>query len=629
VTQLPLFRPKAAWRPPRLSDLPSWATAKRVAVDVETRDPSLKTLGPGVRRGAYIVGISFAIEDGPAVYLPIAHPEDNVDKEAALAYLREQAAVFRGDLCNFNLGYDIDFLAQVGIEYRPRFFRDAQIADALINELHDSYSLESVAQRHGFAGKDTETLYGAATAWNLANPRGDLWKLPARYVGAYAEQDARLPLLLLRRQEREIERQDLQAVYDLESRLLPALVAMRRRGVRVDLGRLRKVDQFAEEEINKSVALVTSSTGVRVTAHDISKSALLAKALAAVGVIVPQTKTGKPSVTKDWLKAVDHPVAHALVRARKFDRVRGTFVESIRKHAVGDRIHTTFNQLPRAKDNDADEEVGEDGGIAGARYGRMSCSKPNLQNQPTRDPEIGKMWRSIFVPDGELWASCDYSQQEPRMLVHYAEGLGLPRAAELGERFRTSSVDFHQAMADITSLPRDPAKTIFLGMCYGMGGAKLCRSLGLPTVWSTNKHGLPIEVAGPEGEALITRFDQMVPFVRQLSRLCEQQARAVGFIRTIYGRRCRFPLTEHGFDWTRKALNRLIQGSSADQTKLATVLAHERGIPLQLQIHDELTLSVDARSEVDPLADLMRTCLVLRIPSRVTPKLGPSWGEAV
>jgi DNA polymerase I-like protein with 3'-5' exonuclease and polymerase domains len=622
--QLPLFEPASSWVAPALSSLPSsWADVRRVAVDVETRDPDLKRLGPGVRRGAYMVGIAFAIEDGPAAYLPFRHEgPGNLPAAAVLAYVRDRAAEFRGDVVGANLAYDLDFLASAGIEFpRARFFRDVFLADPLIDELQDSYSLENIARRHGLDGKDEVLLREAATAYGV-DPKGGLWALPARHVGPYAERDARLPLALLRRQERIITDQELWGVWDLESRLLPVLVRMRRRGVRIDFGRLAEVERWALAEETAALDRVYASIGVRIPMGAVWQAELLAVALRAIGVEPPKTDKGKPSVEAAFLEKIDHDVARALVRARRVNKVRTTFVASLREHAVAGRVHCSYNQLRAQK--------GETEDLQGAAYGRLSSVQPNLQQQPARDPEIGPLWRSVYVPDdGRLWAALDYSAQEPRMTVHYASITGCRGAETMVARYRADpATDLHQAMADLAGIKRKEAKTIFLGLCYGMGGAKLCRKLGLSTEWKL-RDGKQIEVAGPEGRALLERFDELVPFVRGLSKVATLRAETRGFVRTLSGRRCRFPRRADGkFDWTHKALNRLIQGSSADQTKAAMVALDAAGFELQLQVHDEIDLSVRDRAEAEAIARIMETCTPLAVPSRVDVEIGTSWGTA-
>jgi len=624
--ELPTFDPKTDWCPPRLADLPSWDGAKRVAVDIETRDPQLTTLGLGVRRDGYVVGVSFAIENGPAYYLPIRHAGgDNLPADQVWKYLRHQATVFRGDIVGANLQYDLDYLAEAGVEFQPRFFRDVQVAEPLLDELQNSYSLDAIAARHGIPGKAEDHLRMVATSWGV-NPKSGLWQLPARHVGAYAEQDARLPLRLLRRQERLLEEQDLWGVYDLESRVLPVLLKMRRRGVRIDFDRLEGIEQWALEEEVAALRSVTKATGVKLSTEDTNRAVALEPAFLAVGVTVPRTeKANLPQVTTELLEGLgkDHVVAQGILRARKFNKLRNTFAASIRRYAVDGRIHATFNQLRRSRDSG--------GGDYGARYGRLSCVSPNLQQQPSRDPEIGSRWRSIYLPDdGAEWACLDFSQQEPRWLTHFAEKSNCTGAHEAAERYRHDpSMDTHQMMADITGLPRSKAKEIYLALCYGMGGGKLCRKVGLPVFQVMSRRmGRMIDIAGREGREMLDTFNTKAPFIQEMAERCEARAKRRGFIVTASGRRCRFPRHPNGreYDWTYRALNRLIQGSSGDQTKTAMVAADAASFPIQLQVHDEIDLSIQDRGAMEELAEIMRTCISCVIPHKIDIEIGDSWG---
>jgi DNA polymerase I-like protein with 3'-5' exonuclease and polymerase domains len=624
-----MFAPPRTWQAPAVSSLPSWKGAKRIAIDVETRDPYMETVGSGMLRGGEIVGVAFAIEDGPAYYLPVGHRGGgNLDREHVVAYLREQARVWEGDYVGANVGYDVGYLDSAGVRLRPRRYFDVLVAAPLIDERHQSYSLASVLERAGRPPKEDRLLRDACDAYRFKkDPRKNLWRLPAGYVGAYGEQDAAALHPLLRQQERDIDRQELTEAWALECRVLPALMAMHRRGVRVSVERLDAVDRWALSEEQLALDDLRAASGVTLSADDVWNAGAVERVFRAMGVELPKTKQGKPSVTRGWLASQKSAAAKALNRARKFDKIRTTFVASVRDHLIGDRIHTWFNQMRRSRDDDDDDG----GSQAGTISGRISSEHPNLQQQPKRDDEIAKRWRSIYLPDDELWASCDFSQQEPRMLVHYADMLGLPRAHEAARRYREDpKVDNHQMMADLAGIDRSSAKIIFLALCYGMGGGKLCRQLGLPTERIRSaRTGEWVVVAGPQGAALIEKFDQMVPFVRELARRVEQRAKDVGSIRTIGGRLRRFfPDGRGGWQDTYKALNGLIQGGCADQTKLAMAVAHEAGHPLQLQVHDELDESVPSLRRAQELSDLMRDCMPLRVPSRVDVETGPSWGEA-
>lgn len=650
--QVPLFTTaQSKWVAPNLSDLPRWEGVKRIGLDIETKDPYLKQLGPGVRRpDGYITGVSFAFEDGPSFYLPMRHEGGgNLPVDQVMRYLKDQCQLYDGTIVGANLGYDLDWLAESGVVFpNVKWIRDVQIADPLICELYNSYSLDAIAKRWDMPGKNEDVLRAAAADYKI-DPKSEMWRLPAEFVGSYAEDDARLPLDILRRQERVIDDQDLWGVYDLESKLLPILLKIRRRGVRVHEGRLTEIERWSTERENEQLAEVKRKTGIKVASTDVWKAEALATVLNYLGVKLEKTKTGKPKIDKDLLKTIDHPVARALEKARKFNKLRTTFAQSVRNHMTNGRIHCTLNQLRRQKDGEDD--------VVGAAYGRLSSANPNMQQQPSRD-EFAKMWRSIYLPEEDhLWAANDYSQQEPRMAVHYASiakhligQKAWLAAIQARDHYRNDpNADNHQMMADMAGIPRKPAKDIYLGLSYGMGGPKLCRSLGLPTIIAVrgprgmiydveSPEGKALladgarrfEAAGPEGQALLNTFDDKVPFVRALARAAEKKAKQSGYIQTLSGRRCRFPLDPYGnYDWTHKALNRLIQGSSADQTKTAMVQLDEAGFNMMLQVHDEVALNIKSREEAEAAADIMRHCVNLEVPSKVDVEIGLSWGESM
>lgn len=612
---------------------------------METCDPQIKDLGAGTRRDGRLVGVSFAIEGGPAHYLPFGHEGgDNLDREKVIWYLRIQADGFRGEIVGANLQYDLDYLLEAGVELRPSWFRDVQVAEPLLDDLQYKYSLDSIAERRGLAGKDEVLLREAASAWGV-DPKGGLWQLPARHVGAYAERDVRLPLELLRLQEREIADQDLGEIFDLESRLLPVLVAMTRRGVRVDLGRLDYVERWAFKEQQKCLAYIKAETGIVVGPEDLAKARVLEPVLQHIGIEVPRTpKNDLPSVTTAILEDAKHPVATAIRTARRYFKMRTGFANSIREHQVRGRIHPHFWQIKGSK------ESGKKDDEAGAMWGRLSCTDPNLQQQPgAKDLERGKVWRSIYVPDeGGQWACLDWKTQEPRWATHFAELLGCRGAKEAADLFRSDPMtdpylpialkifgeETWNAWDKVTRKgKRDETKGNYLGLLYGMGEAKLCHRLGLPTVWEPDPRnpGQKWERAGPEGKAIIQQFDRAAPYVRQAARCASDTAARLGYITTISGRRCRFPWVtvkgEQKRDWTHKALNRAVQGSSGDQVKMAMVHAHEAGFRLQLQVHDELDQTIWDPKEAEALAEIMRTVAPCNVPHVVDIDIGANWGE--
>jgi DNA polymerase I-like protein with 3'-5' exonuclease and polymerase domains len=591
-----------------------------------------------VRTNGYIVGISIYLQADRPYYLPIRHfGGDNMPISGVLHYLKSQAKEYTGTIVGANFQYDLDYLAEEGIVFpNVRHIRDVQIAEPLLYELHDSYSLDAIAKRWGYEGKSETLLHRAAKDFNLyKNPRkkkktdddldhkGSMWKLPARFVGPYAEDDARLVVEIIVKQEEQLQREKLMGIYDLESRLQPVLLKMRRHGVRVDQDKLTEIEAWTMTQERLACAEIERRTGIKVGLGDVNKKPKMSAVLHEIGVRWRQTPTGLPKIDNELLTQTGHPVTDLILQGRKMNKLRTTFVKSVRNHMVGGRLHCTFNQL-RNTGKYADKE-------SGAKYGRMSCSHPNLQQQPSRD-DFAPMWRSIYLPDEgvPLWMSADYSQQEPRMLVHFAELLGLDGAKAAADRYRNDpNADNHQMMADMASIARKQAKAIFLGLCYGMGSGKLASDLGLHTQIRKRPDGSVYLIAGAEGQALFDKFDRAVPFVKKLARRCELRAKNRGYIKTLLGRRCRFPVTATGqYDWTFKSLNRLIQGSSADQMKMAMVEIDRANENVQLQVHDEVCGGVESPKVAGRISEIMLDCVQLQVPSKVDIELGPSWGEA-
>ena len=651
--QMPMFEPESTWVAPSLGNLPDWRGVKRIGFDVETCDPNLLKMGPGVRRDGRMVGYSFCLEDGPKYYIPFGHAGGgNLDKEQALGYLRKQAKDFDGTLVGMNLSYDLDYAAQEGAAFSSvKGFRDIQIADALINELHNSYSMDAICERWNVPGKNEQLLREAIEAFSTRkmklNLKADLWRLPAKFVGAYGEDDAEIPLRVLRKQEREIEEQDLWDIFNLESEVQPVLVKFARRGVKIDQDKLAQVKEWSVAEETKAIKEIKDKTGYDVGVGNCWKAEALVPALEKIGVQIKRDKKGKASVDQELLSAIGHPVADAIAWARKTNKLRTTFAASVERLMTKEgRLHPSYNQLPRDKG-----DSGGGGDIKGARFGRLSSENPNIQQQPSRD-EFAVMWRSIYLPDeGGMWLCADYSQQEPRMTTHYAYLAGIQSASAAVNAYRTDPLtDNHQMMSDLTGVPRKLAKIIFLGLCYGMGGAKLSRGLGLSTRWLVSvgrnqrqyfdtryaaaefAQGKPTarmwEVAGEEAQAILDKFNGAAGYVGTLSKKCEEAAQKRGFIRTLLGRKCRFPLDDNGsYDWTYRALNRLIQGSAADQTKRAMVEVDRAGYDMQMQVHDELDGTVYSVKEAKAIGEIMENCVKLEVPNRVDIEIGPNWGE--
>lgn len=655
----PLFH-TSAWRPPDLATLPSWRGAKRVGIDTEAKDPTLVALGPGTRRGARMVGVSFAIEDGPKHYLPFGHEaaEDNLPPSNCVRYLRDQFREFDGEIVGANLPYDLDMLWQAGIEMpRVRRFLDVQVADPLLYELHHSYSLQSICERRNLEGKN-ETLLRQAAAEYGYDPKSDLWRMPARMVGEYAEDDAERPLRIMRKQEREIEEQGIQDSWDMECRLLPLLVRMTRRGVRVDEDRLERIARWCDDQEREACEIIQRESGAPFAPGLTSNASAIERVCAGIGLRLGVTASGKVSTAADVFDGVDHPAARAMLVAKKVATIRSTFVNGVRDHLVRGRMHCTFNQIRRT-----DDKTGERAGVA---YGRLSSSHVNMQNQPGSGrsrpgDSTGHMWRSIYLPEeGEHWGACDLKQQEPKWSFDFAARLKLKGAEEACQKLRDNPrMDTYMPIVEMAGVTRGTAKICWLSYAYGKSDGNLCGTdppfgLGLPTwmaVYDLENHchepadsergqflrqrGAHVyKRPGPEGAAIIEKLNAGVPFLKDLQKWFRKRAEQKGYIKLLDGRRCHFERDSSGkYMDTHAALNRAIQGTSAQQTKRIMLAVADADASWEramlLQVHDELDFSVPRPETASDIAKVMSEAVPMLVPTVVDVETGPSWGESM
>tara|TARA_R100000458_G_scaffold46898_1_gene45518 strand:- start:249 stop:1880 length:1632 start_codon:yes stop_codon:yes gene_type:complete len=526
-----------------------------------------------------------------------------------------------GDKIFHNASYDVGWLRAHGVKISGRII-DTMVASALVDENRFSYSLNALGYDWLGETKSEQELKEAASEWGI-DAKQELYKLPAKFVGFYAEQDAVLTLKLWQYLKTEIFRQEIQSVFELETELFPVLLNMRATGVRVNLTEAEKLkDEFVKKE-TKILDKITKESGLPV---DIFAARSIAKAFDKLGIKYPLTeKTKEPSFTANWLLNCEAPIAKLIREAREVHKFHATFIDSILKFQHRGRIHSEIHQLR-----------GDGGGTVS---GRLSYANPNLQQVPARNKELGTRIRSLFKPESGLqWGSFDYSQQEPRLVVHYASSIGFPGSDKLIEAYEKENADFHQTVADMAGIPRSQAKTINLGIFYGMGARKLSNELGIQT---------------DEAKLLLQEYNKRVPFVRQLANRCMDSADKNGAIRTIKGRKCRFDKWEpNSFGLykavseeeavqkygrgnikragTYKALNRLIQGSAADQVKQAMIDCFKEGFLPIIQIHDELCFNVRPAKDSERIREIMENCIPeLKVPSKVDVAINKDWGSAV
>jgi len=609
-----IYKPQTEWVPPE--SFPDLSKYDEIAIDLETKDPDLKNTGSGSVTGkGHIVGIAVAVQDWSGYY-PIRHEGGgNMDHGAVTRWLQDVLKT-PADKIFHNAMYDVCFLRAERYEIQGRIV-DTMIAGSLVDENRFRYDLGSLGRDYVGIGKNEAVLKETAELWGI-DPKSEMYKLPAMYVGEYAEQDAVLTLKLWQEMKKEIISQDIEDIFNLETELFPCLVDMRFLGVRVDLDAAHtlKEDLMAEEK--QCLEKVWKETGVDV---QIWAARSIEKVFLHQGLPYDKTaKTQAPSFTKNFLQNHSNELVKLIARAREINKAHTTFIDTILKHEHNGRIHAEINQIRSDQ--------------GGTVTGRFSYNNPNLQQIPARNKDLGPRIRSLFIPEaGMTWGCFDYSQQEPRLVTHYAALDGFHGVGEVLDAYNDGEADFHQIVADMANIPRSQAKTINLGLFYGMGKNKLQAELG---------------ISKDDAEDLFRTYHNKVPFVKMLMESVSRRAQDRGRVRTLLGRLCRFhlwepnqfgihkalpheaALAEHGPGirraFTYKALNKLIQGSAADMTKKAMVELHKEGITPHIQVHDELDISVVNPLEAAKIKDIMESAVELEVPNKVDYESGPNWG---
>ena len=597
---------------------PDLSTHNKVSIDLETCDPELIKEGPGwPRKRGKVIGIAVS-SNGFTGYYPIDHEGGgNMDRKAVLKYVKSLCEDEKIDKVFHNAQYDIGWLSTLGIDVKGNI-HDTMVAMALIDENRFSYTLNSIAGEYLGERKNEVKLREAADAFGV-DPKNEMYKLPAQFVGEYAEKDARLTLKLHEKLSWEITKDNLQTVYDIECRLINVIFNMTKRGVRIDSVRAEQLAERFKNKEKKLIKRIKDLTGLNI---EIWAAASIAKAFDALNLPYERTdKTSAPSFTKMFLTDNPHELPRLIMQARELNKLRGTFLHGLLKHNEEGRIHAHINQIR------------SDSG--GTVSGRFSYNHPNLQQIPSRG-QFAQDIRKIFIPEmGDYWLKADYSQQEPRLLTHFARLIDQPGAKEVQEAYQQKDLDFHQQTADMAGVERKLAKTIGLGVMYGMGYNKLAREL---------------DMEPQDAKKMLQDFHGKVPFMKGMLEAVMNRANSKGVIRTLLGRKCRFDLweptswgvhkalplnqaqTEYGMAIKRahtyKALNRLIQGSAADQTKKAMVDVYEQlNITPLIQVHDELDCSVKSEKQAKEVKEVMENCVELEVPSKVDIDFGESWGK--
>lgn len=627
-----LFDDIPEWMPPE--DWPD-LRGSTFSMDFETVDPLLKTHGPSwaypAQANGFICGVAIAFRDSDgemrSSYYPIAHRAGNVDREKTMRWLKDHLGDPSTTIVCHNALYDVGWSTAL-IGPPKAKIKDTMTAAALLDENRWSYSLSACVKTWAPAYEKTSVLLQTrAESFGVKDPWSNMDKLPPMIVAPYGQDDAECTLALWEQQRPLIDLQGLTRVFEMEMRLQRSLISMRMRGVRVDVPR---AEAAAEEIAAQEKSISDEITRLAGRSVEIWASESITHALDGLDIDYPLTPAGAPSFTAEWLSSHPHKVPQLIVQQRQLYKTRATFVENyVLGHAVDGRIHAQFH--PLRSEDDA-------GKGRGAVTGRFASSDPNLQNLSSRNPEVSGVVRKLFLPEeGCRWLSADYASQEPRLMVHYAAVLKLTGVQELVDAYRSDpKTDFHGMAAQITGLPRKQTKDISLGIAYGMGGATLAASMGLEVVDEVNERtGRSWRAPGPEAREIMQRYNEKFPFVKELADSAQRRAETTGEVRTLLGRKRRFlrknekPRKGDRRAFPYKALNAVIQGSAADQTKESIIASDDAGVLPAVTVHDENGYSFETDRQKDLAIEAMRDCVLLEIPSYVDAEIGATWGDAV
>ena len=620
--------------PAELPDLRGKVT--QIAIDTEGRDEGINTKrGSGwPTRDGHLSGLSAAWREGEEVrafYAPTRHDDSVCFAPAQVAqWLRDHIAAGVRFITHHG-AHDYGWLRAEWDVVCPQNIADTEAMAMLVDENQLSYQLDRLCKWRGLPGKDERQLNEAAATYGI-DPKGGLWRMPARFIGPYAEQDARATLLLAESLMREIDAQDLSDALQLEHDLMPMVLEMRRRGIRVNTDNAEQAYRRLAQERDAVLAELARNIGRPISIEDCRSARILEGLFQEQGIPIKErtAKTGQASFSSKWMLKHEHWLPRLVARAEQLTEGADKFIKGfILNFQHNGRIYASINQYR-----------GEEGGT---RSYRFSYAAPPLQQAPARDAEMASVFRGSFEPEeGEVWLSADCSQQEYRLIVHYATLSGCTKAEQAAQLYRDdASTDFHQLVADWTGLARKRAKDTNFAKAFG-AGIEMFASM--------------IESTEDRARAIMAQYDREMPFVKELSDRCMQAADERGYVRLLDGARSHFDMWERDFyqrgigyvppvgsrveaqakwpgvrlrrAYTHKAMNRLIQGSAARQTKMWMRACWREGYVPLLMMHDELCLSVGDVAQTRRICELGREAAPLVVPMKVDAEIGLNWGEA-
>lgn len=614
---------------------------KILCLDFETKDMYLDRkigMGPGWVYALHnptttlfkVIGFSYHfIEDGhmygTSKYLPAIEQE--------IHFLKTRLLKDIDGVVMHNAQYDLGCLRALGIDIKDLKVYDTKVIGHLYDNNLMSYSLASLAEKYLGEKKGHQTLidlaksHPEASQFKETNKTYESQLLKWAYqnmdklqehnfkgVAEYANQDTLLTAKLFLHYNKRISLE--QAHYFSNFQLI--CTVMREKGIKVDM---KALDAAIESMTPEVLSLKQEVWKIAGEEFNLASPKQLTTILLKKGYKLPKTAAGNPSADNAWLVEQEDEFCTAIKAWRTADKILGAFFVKVR-----DIQQYT---CPEALCGEPYGRVFPELNVFGAATGRFSSSSPNIQQIPMRHPVYGPLCRSIYVPDNpeNKWISCDWSNQEGRLQLHYALAIQAYGAQELADEFhRDPAFDMHQKIADMMGVTRSVAKGINLGLSYGMGEAKLCKILGLPTQIAVNPRGKKYITGGVEAKRILSLYKQKAGYLLELNDKCMKTIKEKGGIRTIGGRFLLREADKNGRDFDYKALNKLVQGGSADQCLAALKLAYETGLNLITLVHDEIAVE-GKEFDAKILKHIMETVIQLKVPVLAEVKMGTNWGH--
>jgi len=583
------------------ADIKKWITNAEKAglICFDTETTGLSTISDRV------IGVSLAIKEGEACYIPISQDDTGTQR---LEFLRP---LFEGKTLKIaqNLKFDMHMLANSGIELKQPYY-DTMLAHYLI-EPDQRHGMDRLAEKYlNYTPISIESLIGKKGKNQLS-----MTDVPLDKITDYAAEDADITLRLKSILEPKVKELNAKSVLDeLEVPLIPVLASMERAGVCLDSSFLNEYSKTLAIEIDEHEKKIYELAGVQ---FNIASPKQLGEVLfdkLQLDEKAKKTKTGQYKTGEDiLLKLADKSdIVKHILEFRQLQKLKSTYVDALPllvNDATG-KIHTTYNQTIAAT-------------------GRLSSVNPNLQNIPIRTPR-GREVRKAFIPSkGNVLVSADYSQVELRVVAHISGDEGMINAFNEGLDIHTATAAkvFGVSLEDVSKEQRYKAKSVNFGLIYGQGAFGLSQNLG---------------ISRTEAKEIIENYFEQFPKIKTYMDDVIEGAKASGYVETLLGRRRYIRdinsgnATVRGFA-ERNAINAPIQGTAADMIKIAMLDIHEAldkselKSKMILQVHDELVFDVP-KDELEPLKKLviqkMSHAMPLKVPLLVEAGEGENWLEA-